>query len=220
MKTRLSIAIGLLIIAGFCIPGVIAVTPTGNGAMSGPHYTLNLIGVKKTDQHPTDANNGHRIFVNLQGNSKIYLTEGSTFNVIDADATDGRGEFQLPAPDNMYNVSTGEYLAPGNYMVFARAVGKPGGSGMLSTCTEYFNETSQLTETLCSMDNVTLSRTKSGAPKFTDVTRQLTTVNIDTNGDGTLERSDIFSNELLSYLWSYDNNGLKNVQLRFYQVAG
>lgn len=221
MKTRLPIAciLGLLVAAAFVLPGVAAAAgqETGNGAISGKHYNLNLISVKKTDQLPNDANSGNRIFVNFEGRSKIYLIPNldGIFNVIDADATDGRASYTLPAPENMYDAN-GTYIGPGTYQIFVRVVGTPGGSGKLSTCGESYNETTMTTETICSMDNVTLTRTKT--PKFTDVTRQLTTVYGDFNLDGINERVDIFDPMFEDYLWAYDNSGLKNVQLRFYPL--
>ena len=60
------------------------------------------------------------------------------------------------------------YVGPGAYKVFVRVVGKPGGSGQLTTCGEntVIDEATGLpvTETVCSIDYVTLTRTKS--PKF------------------------------------------------------
>jgi hypothetical protein len=148
-------------------------------------------------------------------------TEG-VFNVIDYIATrNDPAKFTLPAPENVYD-DEGNYVGPGAYRVFVRVVGKPGGSGKLSTCGEntYIDITGvTITETVCSMDYVTLTRTKT--PKFTDVTRQLTTVRYDINGDGTIaqnERIDIFDATFGNYLWAYDNAGLKNVQLRFYPL--
>ena len=119
----------------------------------------------------------------------------------------------------MSDDADGNYVGPGAYKVFVRVVGKPGGSGKLSTCGESINETTGLTETVCSVDTVTLTRTKT--PKFTDVTQQLTTVQYDVNSDGIIasnERVDIFDAAFQDYLWAYDNNGLKNVQLRFYPI--
>jgi len=80
--------IGFLIVLAFIIPGVSA---TGNDAMSGKHYNLNLISIKNIDQLPPDdtGNNGNRIFVNFDGRSKILLSQNwvGTFNVIDYIAT-------------------------------------------------------------------------------------------------------------------------------------
>jgi hypothetical protein len=191
---------------------------TGNGAPSGAHYNLNLIGKKKTDQLPNDSDNGHRIFVNLQGNSKIYLQNGTDFAVIDADATDGSGMFQLPPPQNQYDGS-GNYLGPGAYTVWARAEGKPGGNGTISTCA-----TDLLTgEYMCATGAI-LFRTH-GKQTFQDVTKQLTTAMACTSVDPitgaclTWKTVDIFDPSMEGYLWSYDNNGLKVVQLRFYPTA-
>jgi len=184
-------------------PTLGGVATTGSGAPSGAHYNLNLIGMKKTDQLPNDSNQGRRIFVNLQGNSKIYLYPGA-FAVLDADATDGKGAFQLPAPST--------YL----YTVWARAVGKPGGKGAITTCA---TDPTTL-EQVCSINQVLLMRTR-GKQLFTDVTKEMTTLCADFNGDGTVDSNecvDIFDPMFQDYLWSYDNNGLKVVQLRFYPV--
>src|SRR6185369_17250534 len=61
---------------------------TGNGAPSGAHYNLNLIGVPKSKTADMTGNDGHRIFVPLTGSTKINLSEGP-FEVLDANATDG-----------------------------------------------------------------------------------------------------------------------------------
>jgi len=51
------------------------------------------------------------------------------------------------------------------------------------------------------------------------VTKQLTTVCLDTDGDGACNlRSGIFEEEAFSYFWDYDNNGLRLAQLRFYPI--
>lgn len=220
-RKRLTLVISLAVFmaAALLVSSVAAIgTDTGNGAISGPHFNLNLIGVKKTDKLPNDSNSGARIFVNLVGNSKIYLTQGDTFNVLDADATDGRAEFMLPAPENQYN-ETGYYMGPGNYRVFIRELGKPGpATAKLSTCGESTDDVTGATITVCSLDNITLKRDK-GRSLFQDVTRQLTTVYY---YDALLQRYvrvDIFDDAFEDYLWSYDNTGLKHVQLRFYPIT-
>ncbi|VVB55916.1 Uncharacterised protein [uncultured archaeon] len=209
MKNKLAMAVSIaaIIAVAVIMPNAMA---TGNGAPKGAHYNLNLIGKEKNSILPNDANDGHRIFVNLYGRSNIYLQNGTDFGVIDADATDGRGAFQMPAPNNQYDIS-GNYSGPGNYTVWIRAVGKPGGNGNITTCA-----IDPLTlEEVCSTDNVILMRTK-GQQKFTDVTKELTTI---TYYNATLGKDvtvDIFDPSFSGYLWDYDNNGLKTVQLRFY----
>lgn len=209
-RVSLVISLAVFLIAALIISSVAA---TGNGAPSGAHYNLNLIGVKKTDQLPNDANDGHRIFVNLLGKSRIILKEGD-FSVIDADATDGKAVFQLPAPENVYDES-GNYVSPGNYRVYIRALGKPGGKANLTTCGNTTDVLSGEVTTVCSLDNITLTREK-GKSLFSDVTQSLTTVSY---YDELLQKNvrvDIFDSIFEEYLWDYDNNGLKLVQLRFY----
>ena len=42
-----------------------AVGQTGNGAPSGPHYNLNIIGVEKAKEAPLTGSERHTIFVAL-----------------------------------------------------------------------------------------------------------------------------------------------------------
>ena len=56
----------------------------GNGAPSGPHFNLNVIG---TGTKTADVSTGGRIFVPLQGQTKILLAEGADFAVLDANGT-------------------------------------------------------------------------------------------------------------------------------------
>ena len=179
---------------------------TGNGAPSGPHYNLNLIGVAKDKTAVMTGGDGHVIFVRLWGNTKILLTAGD-FMVLDANGTDGSAAFRLPDPDPL-NLNNGTF----SYSVWVRALGKPGGRATGSTCF-----TDLLTgEFLCSMQTVTLKRT-SGQSKFTDVSKELLSVctAVDLTGTCT-SRVSLFDSSGKDFLWSYDNQGLKLAQLRFY----
>jgi hypothetical protein len=42
---------------------------------------------------------------------------------------------------------------------------------------------------------------------------------VDLDGDGSAERYPLFAEELQDYFWSYDNSGLRLIQLRFYEVS-
>jgi hypothetical protein len=177
----------------------------GNGAPSGAHYNLNLIGVPKSKSADMTRDNGHRIFVTFGGRTKIMLTAGE-FAVLDANGTDGRAAFQLPSPDPDNDGVT-------SYSVFARALGKPGGSGSITTCA-----TDSVTQDeYCSIYSTVLIRDK-GKQRFENVSRDLLYVFVDLNGDGTVERMPLFDDRLQDYFWQYDNAGLKLVQLRFYEV--
>lgn len=192
---------------------------TGNGAPSGAHYNLNIIGVAKDKPVDFSGGNGHRIFVDLGSNSevkgtKIMLTEDDYFGVLDANGTDGVAAFQLPNPDPT-NSGTSEYS------VFARELGKTGGKANMSTCADYtyVNDLGQtVTETLCSVSVLPLERVvgKNGDNKFINATQYLFYIYLDLDGNGTAERYNLFSDALQDYFWQYDNLGLKVLQLRFY----
>ena len=188
---------------------------SGNGAPSGSHYNLNIIGVPKNKTADMVGNQGHRIFVKLEGKSKIYLKEapeGEGFQVLDANGTDGNGaKFQLPDPDPDNDLVT-------EYSVFARALGKPGGQSFMTTCFEYLDEGLGEYVELCSAQTLSLTR-KKGKQTFQNVSQELLTLVIDVDDDGVLERVGLFDEELYEYFWDYDNNGLKIVQLRFYPIT-
>jgi hypothetical protein len=202
---------------------------TGNGAPSGAHYNLNIIGVPKDKSPNFSGGDGHRIFVDLgktgqAANTRINLTEGD-FQVLDANGTDGTAAFQLPNPDPDGDGTT-------SYSVYVRALGKPGGKASLQSCYE------DATGTWCAVDfaggvqPITVQRSKGGVSKFVNVSKDLLFIDFCTGWsaglDGILGTADdvctsvdqvpLFSNSTLSYLWSYDNEGLKLAQLRFYEL--
>lgn len=180
---------------------------TGNGAPSGSHYQLNIIGVPKNKSADLTNSDGRRIFVPLRGKAKINLSEGDDFAVLDANATDGPASFQLPNPDADGDGQT-------SYSVFARALGTPGGSSVTTTCA-----TDPTTgEVVCSTESVVRVRS-SGRSTFRDVSSELLSITADIDGDGVVETVGLFDEELEGYFWDYDNNGLKLAQLRFYENA-
>ncbi len=193
------IAIALALIPFlFVAPMSSATQPsTGNGAPSGPHYNLNLIGIEKGGS-ASATSNGHVIFVPLWGNCKINLQEGD-FAVIDSNCLQGSATFQLPNPND---TSTG-YLA---YSVWVRAVTK--GAATMAAC--YTNTTSN--EMFCNTGALMVSLSKVNPPKFTDVSKQLLQVCV--NG----HEQALFSNNLYNYFWNYTNTGLHLAQLRFYPI--
>lgn len=174
------------------------------GTPSGAHFNLNLIGVSKAKTADMTGDNGHRIFVPLQGSTKIELSQGD-FQVLDANGTDGSASFQLPNPDPDNDGITA-------YSVYARALGKPGGRATQTTCL-----TDVTGETYCSLQSVVYVRNK-GHSSFTNVSRDLLYVYADIDGDGKVDRVPLFSDSTSDYFWSYDNNGLRLAQLRFYEV--
>jgi len=201
-----------MILAILFLSTILAITPyamaskdtTGNGAPSGSHYNLNIIGVPKEKRGGNWDNNGHRIFVKLYGaNTKIKLVAGDAFKVIDSDGTDGSAILQMMDP---YPGDTTDAV----YRIFVRALGKPGGEANMTSAfvDEYGN-------TWYSLETVNLVRNK-GKSRFDDKTLELTTIYVDMDGDGIPERYYLFDNELYDYFWNYNNNGLKLLQMRIY----
>ncbi len=152
----------------------VAVAQTGNGAPSGAHYSLNIVGV------PRAKKNG----------------------------TDGEASFSLPAP--------------GGYTVWARALGKPGGQAKITTCAMDIVITDPAE--ICSTQNEVFVRDK-GKSSFRNVTDALTTIVLDpiANADAVTACGgttvSLFDPCLQGFFWEYDNNGLKLLQVRFYQNA-
>lgn len=196
---------------------------TGNGAPSGAHYTLNIIGMAKDKNPDMTGDNGRRIFVDLGANgkpatTKINLTEGD-FSVLDANGTDGTAAFQLPNPDPDGDGTT-------SYSVYVRALGKPGGKATMQSC--YTD--AQTGDTWCAVDIVggvepiTIERTKGGVSKFVNVSKDLLYVDVCLAVDATTGActqsvvQPLFADSLDDYYWQYDNEGLRIAQLRFYEV--
>ncbi len=195
---RLAIPAGLLLVAALATPVL-----GGNGAPSGPHYNLNVIGVANPKTATMDDTNRHTIFVPLTGGCQIKLTQGD-FSVIDGNCFDGdAATFSLPSPDlDNDGVTT--------YSVFARALGIPGGSSKTTTCATDPSDGSLV----CSVLTLELKR-DTGKSTFQNVSKYLLYVYATIGG--VQQRIPLFSSQLQNYFWQYDNQGLKLAQLRFYE---
>lgn len=209
----------LLIAFGLAVGTAAALAQTGNGAPSGPHYNLNIIGKEQCPTDPMTNGNGGVIFVLLNGGdaatnltgklasniskvNKIYLQpspDNTTFKVLDGNACDADGAlFELPNPS-------------AGYTIWARALGTPGGDAAMTTCA-----TDPTTgEVVCSTSNVLLDRTK-GKQQFANVTTQLTTITFVDPATGQTVTVSLFDPTLQDYFWNYQNNGDRLTQLRFY----
>jgi hypothetical protein len=218
-----------------------AFAQTGNGAPSGSHYSLNIIGVENPKTADLTGSERHTIFVALRNSgdtsSRIYLTPASDFRVCDGNAFDTAYDcngvkianegavFALPCNTNI--VSEPEDPGPlfpcdpddpqAAYEVWARALGAPGGQAVMTTCA-FDAETG---EKVCSTENVILVRNK-GKSSFTNVTQELTSLVgcvSDPNSDGIIcGRFALFRDEFVDWFWQYANKGLRLAQIRFYPI--
>lgn len=216
MKKVIAVVIAVALMATGVGVALASQDVTGNGAPSGAHYTLNIIGVKNAKTQPMDNSNGHTIFVSLDGHNKIELSEGE-FAVLDRNAFDDPAQFQLPDPGIDAYVIGGDMTDVDtltDYSVFVRPLGKPGGWSTITTCAEVLDSTfgdllsNKVQRTIlnspgyfggyASMELVgtpiTL-RTK-GKSTFTNVTAQLLTlvfkVWVDLNDDAVQDADEIF----------------------------
>ena len=235
-------AILVTLVVALAIPLTFVMAFGGNGAPNGYHYNLNIVGVPndKTalmDDPSVTGQYGHVIFVKLEGGSKIWLTPGEDFQVLDKNATDADGgKFRLPIADTgvieaqasggsdctFYNndtpdITTDDYYICGSgetvYSVFARALGKKGiefnATVMLCGYDELGNE-------ICGIDNQLVINSNTRPGKFTNVTANLLYLYNVTIDGVFYKRIPLFSDAMQDYFWSYDNHGLKLLQLRFY----
>jgi hypothetical protein len=198
---------GLVYLAAGAIALSATAAQAGNGAPSGSHFNLNVIGVSNAKKSSMDDSQRHTIFVPLAGSCRIGLAPGD-YKVLDGNCFDGNdAAFQLPNPDADGDGTT-------TYSVFTRALGKPGGSSVTTTCATDPTDG----ELVCSQTSMTLVRTK-GKQSFTNATKDLLFIYADIDGDGTLDRVSLFDSKLQDYYWQYDNNGLRLAQFRFYECA-
>jgi len=205
---------------------------------------LNIIGVKNDkNDNMEDKAAGNVIFVDLgaendPATTEIYLIQGDDFAVLDKNGTDGEASFELPPTGLEAYFLPADVPKMSAYSVYIRALGTPGGKAAITTCaelTELFGTwisnktTKQLIDplpedTVCSMEQVTSTMLvrNSSKPKFINVTAELLTILFEvTVGEGTEEetfyvRIPIFDPMLEGEYWKYENEGLKNCEIRFY----
>jgi hypothetical protein len=215
MKRKVSVCVlATVVVVGLVSSAARGATSvTGNGGPSGAHYNLNIIGMEKAKNVDPNSitSSGHRIFVGLgskdnTATTKILLEEGTDFAVLDYDGTDGQARFQLPNPDPDNDGIT-------QYSVFLRVLGKPGGKIRMAT-SAMDPEVGEVVS-----DMRVISVREKGQMKFANVSASLLYIYawVYDEGTWTYMRVPLFSELLQGYLWTYDNNGARLVQLRFYE---
>jgi hypothetical protein len=194
-------------------------------------YNLEVIAYD-SNNCPSGDPNGHRIAVKADVNdldkvkgadpstlirqNDIMLTEGP-FQVLSSNACkNGTASFQLPAnPCSDLGTSCSvDNPAFQNYEVYGRLVGKPGTGVNVTTCA-----TDTTTNTIvCSTESWISVRAsgKNSSPKFTNVSRELLSVCLDTDGNGKCDqRIALFSGGLEDFFWNWDTTGKAHAQLFF-----
>lgn len=211
----------------------------GNNLPPGPRYMLNVIAFDNCPNGDFTNSNRHMIAVkasyspnltdiNLDRTNIIKLTESqdNDFRVIDGNACNkGGAVFELPA--NPFECGTGivndpactgEDLTFQVYKVFIRLVGKPQTGIDVRTCA--IDPLLDPDAIVCSTENyVKVRETGKGKMVFDDVTRQLTTLCINTDLDpGCDKRVGIFDSDYYDYFWAWGTDGKAHAQVVFYPI--
>jgi len=159
------------------------------------------------------------------------------FQVLDGNACANRGkdgaELMLPINvDNCEGECPVEDPTFTQYRVYVRLVGQPGSGIDVTTCAEetddtIFNDNTGDTgdlNILCSTESVVEVRETGGKKmRFTDYSKQLLTICLDTYDDGNFdgvcdERVGLFDSRLTEYFWQWNTNGRAHAQLVFKPV--
>ena len=199
--------------------------------------TVDNPGGKNNDLSKGGGNDQNHIYLcnstNDEGDSNdprcAAYGNPDNWGVIDANATDGDGAL-IAVPDPCAGNDILDGCTP-RYSVWARA--RAGGNATLTTCgteEEPFDDTQ---DTWCGSNGITLYPNQ--GRKAQDVSDNLLymTILVDdtldpelaacidsgsnsTDGDADSYNVYLFDRCFEDYFWNYDNNGLKNLELRFY----
>lgn len=196
----------------------------GNGTPDGVYFNLNIIGVEKGKTTDMTGEDG-LLFVGFEGLTEINLTQGDDFRVVDADGTDGAAGFVLPNPDPDGDGTTA-------YSIWVRHFGT-GGNATSAFCVNMDKSGEATTDRegyyqVCSTDPLSVENSSLSVPLVEDISMDLLTVSFETeiyitNAGGNevtipAGRHAIFDEIFEDYLWYYDTNGLRVLQLRFYEM--
>lgn len=245
MKKVLAVVLAVVLLVSLGSTVVLAGNGNGNGGpkpgtdFNGPHFNLNLIGKDKEMPGAKDNPDRHTMFIPLdttdfdiplqtpnnlgktvlEESIKINITQGAEWAMIDGNATDGEGSFQM---------------APGKYDVYIAVKAKspkyPNAETYIAGWIEAYDIELTMWHYL-KVGEVTVSKGKnkwtdastllwvdSGEDPFGIVTGDpwwvfdyMAAMDAMTDGDG----GDKFSD--LAYFWQVDNKGNRLIQVRFYE---
>lgn len=210
----------------------------GIGSSGHPEFNLEIIAKPSCPSQPLADTSRRVIFLqadfsdqpggrkraDVNAVNKINLVEGA-FQVADGNACDGNGaSLRLPANPYVCPAASAACDDPSfqKYNVMARLVGKPGSAIKIGTCAFAAGDDGVMGTgddlATCSAENHVEVRT-AGQGRFHDVTKELTTVSADVDGDGVLDRASLFDPRLQDYFWSVDAQGQAHAQVFFVAVG-
>jgi hypothetical protein len=213
----------------------------GNGLPGGQKLLFNLEVIaydpNNCPQGDFTGSNTHRIAVKADVNDLSSVSGGSAstlvrvndimlaaapptdpnFRVLAGNAcVNGTATFQLPTNPCSSSLSIPCSIDTDptfqNYEVYGRLVGAPHTGVTATTCA-----TDPVTLlVVCSTESWVSVRASKSAPKFTNVSKQLLSICLDTNADGKCDtRYALFAPELTDFFWNWDTTGKAHAQLFF-----
>jgi hypothetical protein len=213
------------VVLGLILAAAPSYAQVGKG-LSGPHYNLTIIGVPHNKTADMTSGNGHVLFVPLDtsglvsGNVKIFFVPGTEFNVIDANCTDADGcTIEVPASE----------LSDICYNVYAIGLGTPNGEAIVNAeCTDpaiVGGCTAALIQNTFTVDRTNGGSNKPKRQNISNVFRasgclDLAPISNPPTCELTFQNVWVFNLPgLVNYFWDYTNDGLKNMQIRFYPTT-
>ena len=219
MKKLITIFLAVAILATLSGVTVAAKSPevqdNSNGAPSGAHFNLNVIGWAQSDQNNGDewngndlSGNGHRIFIPLKTtwnkDPKTTTDEPNEPGVSGTTVGPQKGVKIKVQWDTNFAVidcdaTDGEailQMPEGGFDIYVRALGKPGGALDLDA---YIIEGGYYYY----VGHVDIDRPNGGKSKFEDISRILI-----------YQSNPVWDYD--EYFWQLYNNGLRLAQFRFY----
>lgn len=236
---KLGFCLCLLAILAFVMPAYAGIGDSLLG-FNGQHYHVNIIGVSKDKKVDMTGSDRRTIFVPLDSGGDVgrqvtieyvrNIENPTAFEVLDGNATDDNLAV-IAVPYQFCEDLTAGCSDLVSFAVFAVGLGKPNGNAIVTANCEYTQKVVDPlgTEGLTCQDTLLLATfpidRKKGSPKPVDITNIFRATGcLDLNASGMCDAGDLsFNNmwifnipELESYMWDYDNNGLKHMQVRFY----
>ncbi len=186
----------------------------------------------------TTSNQAGTAYKDMIRTNTISLTQtsaelGNVFQVIDGNAcSKGGAEFMLPADPYLCGENgvvtndpacINEDLNFQEYKVYVRLVGKPNTKIGVTTCAVDPVDPLNPADTdpiVCSTENVIKVRTTGkNSMQFEDVSKQLLTICLDTDGIGGCDtRYALFDPALYAYFWQWNTEGKAHAQLVFIPI--
>ena len=239
---RITLSLTVILLIAFVLPAYAAFH--GGIPDNGKHWQVNIIGVPKNKKVDMDNSNRRTLFVPLDKNGnaapvKINYTSvcqsssltTNEFAVLDGNGTDGEATIQVPCELIDMDQGGSDFLS---YNVYAVALGKPGKYAIVEAhCTwkESYDVIPDDCDESLLMGSFTVGRSKGkgSKDKVTNITNIFRSSGcLDVGGvAGVCDSGDIVFNNvwifnlpmLESYYWDYDTNGLKLMQVRFYETT-